>query len=192
MNPSREKEVILDSEELEEIPNNEESEVINDEKIIDFNKEKSKAGGVKAELMAAQQEIQELKATVQRTQADFLNFKRRTESEKANIAALSNEAIIMELLGVIDNFDRAIAQSQVESESNSFVEGVKLIKKQIQDILGKNSVTEIPVDIDFDPNFHFAVMQEDGEEPGKILEEFQKGYLLKDKVIRPSMVKVSK
>lgn len=161
-----------------------------EEKIIRFEEEKAKKELEEDALAKAQEEIADLKSTVQRTQADFINYKRRTEEEKMRISAMANESIIIELLGVIDNFERALANPG--NTEKAFVDGVELIKKQILDLMQKYDVKEIPTDIDFDPNFHYAVMQEDAEESGKILEVFQKGYTLKDKVIRPSMVKVSK
>lgn len=176
-------------------PNDENMQDSSDEKIIDFNEQKAKLESekddlsqVKEELSRAQEEIKDLKNTVQRTQADFINYKRRTEEEKMRISAMANESIIIELLAVIDNFERALEHP---SSDAAFLQGVELIKKQILDLLEKHSVKEIPTDIDFDPNFHYAVMQEEGEESGKILEVFQKGYTLKEKVIRPAMVKVS-
>lgn len=162
----------------------------NQRKIIDFTEEKEKSGNQLSELDIANKEIEDLRNTVQRTQADFINYKRRTEEEKSKLSIFANEKLILELLGVIDNFDRALAHPGETDQS--FVDGVELIKKQILDLLAKNAVKEIPTDIDFDPNFHYAVMQEEADESGKILEVFQKGYLLDDKVIRPSMVKVSK
>lgn len=168
-----------------------------DRKVIDFEESKAKIKNealdleiIEKELNEAKKELDDLKTTVQRTQADFINYKRRTEEERAKIAVFANEQMILELLTVVDNFERALAHPG--EAGGSFAEGVELIKKQILDLLAKHLVKEIPTDIDFDPNFHYAVMQEDGEEPGKILEVFQKGYLLDEKVIRPSMVKVSK
>lgn len=176
-------------------PNDENMQNSSDEKIIDFNEQKAKMESeqddlsqAKEELSRAREEIADLKNTVQRTQADFINYKRRTEEEKMRISAMANESLIMELLAVIDNFERALDHP---SSDTAFLQGVELIQKQILDLLEKHSVKEIPTDIDFDPNFHYAVMQEEGEESGKILEVFQKGYTLKEKVIRPAMVKVS-
>ena len=105
-------------------------------------------------------------------------------------SAFANERIMNELLLVIDNFDRAL-QSEQDKES-PFYAGVELIKKQLEDTLFKNGLEEIDaLNQDFDPNYHHAVMQGEGEEPNKVLEVLQKGYKLKEKVIRPVMVKVS-
>lgn len=136
-----------------------------------------------------QKEIDELMENMKRIQAEFLNYKRRTEQEKEALSALANERIIMELLPVLDNFERGL--ESIEDKENPIFKGMELIFKQLFSALEKNGVKEIDTEVDFDPNFHHAVMQEEGEEKGKVLEVFQKGYLLKDKVIRPAMVKVS-
>ena len=160
------------------------------DKIIDFAEQKSKHDeSPEAKEEALQKEIDELKQTVQRTQADFINYKRRTEEEKSKIAAFANEGLLLQMVGLLDDFDRAL--NHKDDAGQSFVDGVELIRKQLADLLEKNSVVEISTAGEFDPNFHYAVMQEEAEEPNRILEVFQKGYLLKDKVIRPAMVKVS-
>ena len=158
--------------------------------VIDFEQKKSEKEASETALDKAQKEIEELKTTIKRTQADFMNFKRRTEEDKEKVKAFANENIIVDLLDVIDNFDRALGQEN-QSES-SFAEGISLIRKQILDILERNHVKEIETDKGFDPHLHYAVMQEEAEEPDQILQVLQKGYTIKDKVIRPSMVKVSK
>lgn len=159
------------------------------EKILDFAKAKSKKDKHSEALEKAKQEIDELKITVQRTQADFMNFKRRTEKEKQDITVFANEKILVELLGVLDNFERALGT--FEDKESSMYSGVEMIKNQISELLKKYEVEEIATDGKFDPNFHHAVMQESGDESEMILEVFQKGYKLKEKVIRPAMVKVS-
>ena len=126
-----------------------------------------------------------------RLMADFQNFKRRTEKEKSDIYAFANEKIVSELLNVIDNFERALALGQ---EGDSFATGMSLIFKQLQGVLEKAGVKEIEaLGLDFDPNFHNAVMMEDTDEyeSGKVSCVLQKGYTLNNKVIRPSMVKVA-
>ena len=126
-----------------------------------------------------------------RLMADFQNYKRRTEKEKNDIYAFANEKIVSELLNVIDNFERAL---DAGNDGDSFVEGMNLIFKQLQGVLEKAGVVEIEaLGHEFDPNFHHAVMTEDSEEyeSGKITAVLQKGYLLNNKVIRPSMDKVA-
>ena len=126
-----------------------------------------------------------------RLMADFQNYKRRTEKEKGDIYAFANEKIVSELLNVIDNFERAL---DAGSDGDSFVEGMNLIFKQLQGVLEKAGVVEIEaLGKDFDPNFHHPVLTEDSTEyeSGKVTAVLQKGYLLNNKVIRPSMVKVA-
>ena len=140
---------------------------------------------------AAGAEDEALNVKYLRLMADFQNFKRRTEKEKNDIYAFANEKIISELLNVIDNFERALMHG---ASGDSFTEGMNMIFKQLQGVLDKAGVKEIEaLGLDFDPNFHNAVMTEDSTEyeSGKVTEVLQKGYTLNSKVIRPSMVKVA-
>lgn len=140
---------------------------------------------------AKEPEEEALNAKYLRLMADFQNFRRRTEKEKNDIYAFANEKIVSELLNVIDNFERALAMAE---EGDSFAEGIRLIFKQLQGVLEKSGVAEIEaLGQDFDPNFHNAVMMEDSAEyeSGKVTEVLQKGYMLNNRVIRPSMVKVA-
>ncbi|MDY3239165.1 MAG: nucleotide exchange factor GrpE [Anaerovoracaceae bacterium] len=144
-----------------------------------------------AEKKESTAEEEALNVKYMRLMADFQNFKRRTEKEKSDIYAFANEKIISELLNVIDNFERALLHG---AEGDSFAEGMNLIFKQLQGVLEKAGVKEIEaLGLDFDPNFHNAVMTEDSTEyeSGKVTEVLQKGYTLNSKVIRPSMVKVA-
>lgn len=145
-----------------------------------------------AQIEKLQQEIEEMKALAQRTQADFMNYKKRVEKEKSEITVFANEKIVTEMLTIVDNFERAL-QSEKENSETAFYKGVELILKQLMDTLYKFGLQEIDaLNQDFDPNFHHAVIQEEADEPDKVIDVLQKGYKLKDKVIRPSMVKVSK
>ncbi len=146
----------------------------------------------KAILEKKENEIIDLNNKLTRLQADFQNFKRRTEKDRENSITYGIEAIILDLLPVIDNFQRAIA-AQDEKE-DSFYKGISMIEKQFIDVLERNSVKEIEaLGNEFDPNLHHAVSAvESEEEQGTVIEVLQKGYLLKDKVIRPSMVVVAK
>ena len=145
-----------------------------------------------AQIEKLQQEIEEMKALAQRTQADFMNYKKRVEKEKSELTVFANEKIVTEMLTIVDNFERAL-QSEKENSETAFYKGVELILKQFMDTLYKFGLEEIDaLNQDFDPNFHHAVIQEEADEPDKVIDVLQKGYKLKDKVIRPSMVKVSK
>ena len=130
-------------------------------------------------------------ARYMRLAADFQNYKRRVEKEKSDIYQYANEKIALDIIEVMDNFDRALGH---ESTDAQFAEGVTLIYKQLKGVLDKHNIIEIPaVGQEFDPNFHNAVMTEDNPdfESGYVTEAFQKGYTLNGKVIRPSMVKVA-
>jgi molecular chaperone GrpE len=136
-------------------------------------------------------EEEELNTRYLRLAADFQNYKRRVEKEKGDIYAYANEKIVVDLLDVIDNFERALEHS---GENESFAEGMNMIFKQFKGVLEKSGVEEMPaLGEDFDPNFHHAVLTENSVEyeSGKVTQVLQKGYLLNKKVIRPAMVKVA-
>jgi len=143
---------------------------------------------------AQQTQEEDADARYVRLMADFQNYKRRSEKEKSDIYAYANEKIVMELLEVMDNFDRALEAAGKQDANEGFVSGMEMIFKQLKGVLEKNAVAEIEaLGVDFDPNFHNAVMMEDSEEyeSGKVTCVLQKGYSLNGKVIRPSMVKVA-
>ena len=126
-----------------------------------------------------------------RLMADFQNFKKRTEKEKADVYSFANEKIMTDLLQVIDNFERALGS---ECQDQAYAEGMQMIFKQFTDILKNSGLEEIEaVGHDFDPNFHHAVLTDSNPDfdSGKVTEVLQKGYKLNGKVIRPSMVKVN-
>lgn len=136
-------------------------------------------------------EDEALMAKYQRLMADFQNYKRRTEKEKSDIYAYANEKLILGLLEVIDNFERAVLS---ETADEKYAEGMEMIFKQLKGVLEKSGLEEIKaLGEGFDPNFHNAVMTEDNDqfESGSVTEVLQKGYTLNGKVIRPSMVKVN-
>ena len=126
-----------------------------------------------------------------RLMADFQNFRKRTEKEKADVYSFANEKIMTDLLAVLDNFERALTS---ECKDDAYAEGMKMIFKQFTDILTASGLEEIDaVGQDFDPNFHHAVLTDSNDDfdSGKVTEVLQKGYKLNGKVIRPSMVKVN-
>ena len=133
-------------------------------------------------------------ARYMRLAADFQNFKRRVEKEKKDIYQYANEKIALDIIDVMDNFERAL-QHNDESEDKKFAEGIDLIYKQLKNVLEKNNILEIKAEgEDFNPNFHNAIMAEDNPdyESGKVIQALQKGYTLNGKVIRASMVRVAK
>ena len=130
-----------------------------------------------------------------RLNAEFMNFKKRTEKEKNDIYKYANEKLMVELLPVIDNIERALHSIEDADNHKAVVEGVNLIKTNFDEFLKKNGVEAINAKGEiFDPNLHHAVMTEetDDVEDDIVIDEFQVGSKLNDKVIRPSMVKVSK
>ncbi|MCI9639674.1 MAG: nucleotide exchange factor GrpE [Emergencia sp.] len=184
-------ETKVNQEELKEELNQEEaSEMEENEMPADDNAEESCEEQTETKEETSEED-EALNTKYLRLMADFQNYKRRAEKEKGDIYAYANEKIIVELLTVMDNFERAL---QHESADESFAEGMKMIFKQLTDVLEKAGLEEIKAQgEDFDPNFHNAVMTEDNAEyeSGKVTEVLQKGYLLNKKVIRPSMVKVN-
>lgn len=139
-------------------------------------------------------EDEDLNTKYLRLAADFQNFRRRTEKEKSDIYAFANEKFALGLLEVMDNFERAMEHA-ADSSDPKLAEGMQLILKQLQGVLEKNNVVEIEaLGKPFDPAFHNAVMTEaaeEGTEPNTVTKVFQKGYMLNQKVIRPSMVAVA-
>lgn len=129
-----------------------------------------------------------------RLQADFDNFRRRTQMEKEDFYKYASENLLLNLLPVLDNFQRALEAK--EDDPNKVIEGVEMIYRQIIDVLEKEGLTFIEaVGTEFDPLKHEAVVQEPVSEKfgdNLVSQEFRRGYLLKDKVIRPSMVAVAK
>ena len=128
-----------------------------------------------------------------RLAADFQNFRRRVEKEKSDIYAYANEKIALDIIDVMDNFERALQHSE-ECADKQIVEEIGKIYKQLKSVLDKNNIVEIKAEgEDFDPTFHNAVTSEENSdfESGKVIQALQKGYTLNDKVIRPSMVRVA-
>lgn len=135
----------------------------------------------------------ELNDRLKRLQADFDNFRRRTRQEKEELSSIVAEGVMLQLLPVLDNFDRALASS-ANADASSLKSGVEMIHRQLWQILEKVGLEPVKaVGEIFDPQRHEAVMRmEDSDQPdGTIIEEFQKGYAVRNKVIRPSMVKVT-
>lgn len=138
-------------------------------------------------------EKEEISNRFLRLQADFSNYKKRVAKDKEKIYAYAAEELITQLLPTLDNFDRAL--SSITNKDDEFYKGMEMIYKQTIKVLENYGLKEIKaIGEKFDPNFHHAAATEknDKYEENTIIEVFQKGYLLKDKVIRPSIVKVIK
>ena len=131
-------------------------------------------------------------ANWQRAQADFINFKKRTEQERSNNARLANAILMSSLLPVLDDLELALSNVSAKLAGFTWVDGIGLIYRKLQAILESQGLERIETEgKDFDPNFHQTVLYEDGEE-GKIIEELQKGYMLHGRLLRPALVKVGK
>lgn len=149
---------------------------------------------LEAELAQVKAKAEEHYDHLLRLQADFDNYRKRTQKERTEIIKYASERIVGELLPVLDNFERATIAAQANPDFTAFSQGVEMILRQLQNALGKEGLKAMEaVGQPFDPNLHEAVLRVDSEEhpENTVVEELQKGYYLKEKVLRPSMVKVS-
>ena len=130
--------------------------------------------------------------SLRRVQADFQNFKRRNATARADGYEEGAREVVAAMLPVIDNLERAIDAAVKAGDEGPMVEGVRMTLKSLLDSAARFGLEEIPAEgCEFDPEVHNAVMREVTDDPGKVIEVFQKGYKVKDRVIRYSMVKVS-
>lgn len=146
------------------------------------------------EIAALKKEKDDLFDRLLRVQAEFENFKKRTQKEREAERKYKAQDLVNDILPVLDNFERALQVEKTE-ETSSLIEGISMVHRQLLDALKNNGVEMIETEgKQFDPNLHHAVMQVEDEsyESNQIVEELQKGYMLKDRVIRPAMVKVNK
>ena len=167
------------------------------------NKEKESKKDKKGFFKKDNKEIEDLKNQVSvlkesllRNQAELQNYKRRKDEEVSRILKYKDEDIIKELLSVLDNFERAIKMddNDLTDEVSKFLEGFKLIYSNTVNILSKFDVKEVEAEgVEFNPDYHHAVLTDHDETKpaGVVLEVLQKGYMYKDRVIRPAMVKVN-
>ncbi|MGH9237927.1 MAG: nucleotide exchange factor GrpE [Vicinamibacterales bacterium] len=156
-----------------------------------------------AALAVLEKERDTLKEQLLRAVADFDNYRKRIERERRELSDYAATDVLLELLPIIDNFERALqapasapgATAGRPAESEAFKKGVELIHKQMLDLLRKRGVTLIDaLGADFDPNVHQAVIHEPSDEhrEGEVMQELQRGYKLGDRLLRPAMVKVAK
>lgn len=143
-----------------------------------------------------EKKIKELEDELLRSKAEFINYRKRLEEEQARLLKFCNEDLIKETLPILDNFERAISMddTNLDDEVSKFLSGFKMIYCNFVNVLKNYGVVEIDGNNKpFDPIYHEAIMTEKREDvaPGMVLEVLQKGYILKGKVIRPAMVKVS-
>lgn len=170
-----EQEEIIDEADTEEVPQDE-------EELQEERTEKNDDA----------ERIASLQNTIARLQADFQNYQNRAEKNRKDTIRLANEGLITKILSVVDNFERALKDDNKDDPSH---QGYVLIHQELMNILEKEGVSVLESDgAAFDPNLHHALFleEQEGTEPDMVIETFQKGYTLGDKLIRPAMVKVSK
>jgi len=144
-------------------------------------------GALEQEKARAEDNLNNLK----RAQADFINYKRRSEIEKAESVSLGKSLAYMSILPIMDDLSRALAAVPLQSTEEPWVQGMTLIDKKFRQLLIKEGITPIKtVGETFDPNLHEAVLRCHGEE-GIVVEELQSGYMFQGKILRPAKVKVS-
>ena len=168
---------------LFEVDENEKME--NEDELSMFNKR----------LKEKEAEIAENNAKFQRLQADFTNYKKRVEKEKSEIFLYASEKLACELLEIIDNLERAVEQKQESTDNDVLRKGIELVLRKMKETFTRHNIKEIDaMGKPFDSNLHHAVMQEEESdvEANMVIAVLQKGYTINGKVIRPSMVKVSK
>lgn len=146
---------------------------------------------------ASQKELEEVKDKLLRRQAEFENFKKRTQKEKEAIVTYASEGLVTDLLPSLDSFERALEVEVDENDekAKALYEGLELVYNQLIEVLKNNGLQQIEcVNEKFDHNCHHAVVQQESEEheADTVIQELGKGYKYKEKVIRPSMVMVSK
>lgn len=159
-------------------------------------KKEKKKDKYKEEINALKDTNKKLEQDILVAKADLINYRKRKDEEVSKLLKFSNEDLIKQLLPILDNFERAIKldDDNLEDEVSKFLEGFKMIYCNMQNVMENFEVKTIDgANKPFDPVYHNAIMVEnkEGVEPGMVLEVLQKGYIYKDKVIRPAMVKVS-
>ena len=168
-----------------------EAEAVVQENIDTKPEKKKKANKKDEEITRLQAELDAKNDLLIRTAAEFDNFKKRTERERAGVAEFAKAGLIKQLLPILDNIDRA---ATADHGSEDYIKGIEMIVKQFEAIADKLGIVEVAKAGDsFDPNFHEAVMHVDDDTLGEnvIAEVLQKGYKLGDTVVRPAMVKVA-
>ncbi|UCC60200.1 MAG: nucleotide exchange factor GrpE [Dehalococcoidia bacterium] len=147
---------------------------------------------IKAALEEAKQNADKYLANWQRSEADFINYKRRSEQERADLASFANANLMTALLPVVDDLERALENATDDIDIASWIDGIRLIYRKLKAALEEHGLSEIAAEgKEFDPNLHEAVMCVEGKE-GIVCGEIQRGYRLRERLLRPSMVAVGK
>ena len=156
---------------------------------------KSKVKDLQVDLNEKEDEIKALKDTLLRAQAEFENYKKRITKEKGDLLKYANEELVKEVLRTVDNLEMAIGHAREANQSDSITEGVEIILKHLLQSLERFGVSSFTaVGEKFDPNRHEAVIQVESaeHEPSTVIAESQKGYFLRDRLLRPSLVTVTR
>ncbi len=189
MSQSEEKETVLNNEDLESATSIEEQDSSSNEEVtVEQGTEEP------SELELLQQQLDEETNRHLRLRADYENFKRRAHLDREAADKYKAQNLLSNLLPVLDNFERAMQVETASEESQSLRKGLDMVYKTLVEATEREGLQVIEAnDVMFDPNLHQAVMTEtdDTKESGMILQELQKGYKYKDRVLRPSMVKVN-
>lgn len=166
-----------------------------DSKIKDSHKSSMSKKDLNKKLEEVENEKNELSDRLLRTMAEFDNYKKRVVREKENLIKYGNEKFAFDLLSVMDNFERSLEQAKLSQEVESVIEGIEMIQKQLVSAMEKFHVKPFEsIGEPFDPERHEAMAQQEHEEyeENTVIEEYQKGYCLKEKLLRPARVIVSK
>jgi molecular chaperone GrpE len=139
-------------------------------------------------------QVEQLTRDLQRERADFTNYRRRNEIERAEFARFAKSDLITKLLEVLDNFDRALEHVPGDQKDQAWVEGMWLVERRLRDILAGEGLEEVAsVGTPFDPHVHEAIGHVESDAPeGTVVDEIRKAYKLHDRVIRPALVTVAK
>ncbi|WP_062552350.1 nucleotide exchange factor GrpE [Peptoniphilus phoceensis] len=166
-------------------------DVINDDDIDTSEENQDMDEETEVNDVSDDEKYQDLMDKFMRLQADFSNYKRRTETQKTEYVELGVKKVANDLLPVIDNFERAL--DSIKNKDSTY-DGILMIKNQLAGVLEKEGIVEMKaLGEEFDPMYHHAVLTEDSDEydSGYVIEVLQKGYLINEKTLRPAMVKVS-
>ena len=165
-------------------------------KLFDKKNKKEEKNKYKEIIEKLKEENKKKEEEVLIAKADLINYRKRKDEEVTRMLKFCNEDLIKQILPILDNFERAIKldDNNLEDEVSKFLEGFKMIYCNMQNVMGSFEVKAVDkINVPFDPVYHNAILMEkvEGVESGMIVEVLQKGYIYKDKVIRPAMVKVS-
>ncbi len=198
-NSQKKKNITIESDDnLSNNSDEQEPAAADDQPEINQTEDTEKAKSIEEQLEEARQEAAQERDRLLRMSAEFENYKKRMNRQMDEFRKYANEALLKDLLSVVDNLERALGTSGKDAEETipgSLIEGVEMTLNEILKILTKFNVTPIEsLEKPFDPVFHEAVMQEESDEQPEnmVINEFQKGYLIHDRLLRPAMVVVSK